>query len=77
VTGLCAAGQGFFCRGSTTGGQAKFVNSMRPDDNKILDNSGFLKPGSAQKRKKQLQQQIKKSRIWLNLTNTQGAFKCY
>jgi hypothetical protein len=47
-----AAGQGFFARGSTTGGQAKFVNSMRPDDNKILDNSGFLKPGSASKTEK-------------------------
>jgi hypothetical protein len=48
----------FFLQGSTTGGQAKFVNSMRLDDNKSLT-IAVLKPGSASKTEKQLQQQIK------------------
>jgi hypothetical protein len=38
-------GKVFFARGSTTGGQAKFVNSMRPDDGKSLTIAVF-KPGS-------------------------------
>ncbi|EIA09751.1 hypothetical protein HJ01_00848 [Flavobacterium frigoris PS1] len=76
VTGNIAAGQSFFARGSTTGGQAKFFNSMRLDGDKILDNSSFLKPGSASKTQKTTTtNKIEKSRIWLNLTNTQGAFK--
>ncbi|SDW02774.1 Ig-like domain-containing protein [Flavobacterium degerlachei] len=76
VTGYIAAGQGFFARGSTTGGQAKFVNSMRLNGDKTLDNSGFLKPASASKTEKTTTtNKIEKSRIWLNLTNTQGAFK--
>ncbi|WP_371539978.1 PA14 domain-containing protein [Flavobacterium sp. Arc3] len=76
VTGYIAAGQSFFARGSTTGGQAKFVNSMRLDGDKILDNSGFLKSVSTSKSEKvTTTTKIEKSRIWLNLTNTQGAFK--
>ncbi|MGO4818372.1 PA14 domain-containing protein [Flavobacterium sp. W22_SRS_FP1] len=76
VTGSIAAGQSFFARGSTIGGQAKFVNSMRLDGDKILDNSVFLKPASASKTEKTTStNKIEKSRIWLNLTNTQGAFK--
>lgn len=76
VTGYIAAGQGFFARGSTTGGQAKFNNSMRLDGDKNLDNSGFLKPASASKTEKTTTtNKIEKNRIWLNLTNTGGAFK--
>jgi hypothetical protein len=44
-------GKVFFARGSTTGGQAKFVNSMRPDDGKSLTIAVF-KPGSASKTEK-------------------------
>jgi hypothetical protein len=74
--GYIAAGQSFFARGSATGGQAKFVNSMRLDGNKILDNSGFLKPVSASKTLPvTATNKIEKNRVWLNLTNTEGAFK--
>jgi hypothetical protein len=41
----------------------------------IVNNSSFLKPASGSKTSKAATTKTEKSRIWLNLTNTQGAFK--
>ncbi|WP_167443835.1 T9SS sorting signal type C domain-containing protein [Flavobacterium cutihirudinis] len=54
------AGQGFFVLG---GGNIKFTNDMRIG----AGNSQFFKTSNTS--------QIEKNRIWLNLTNTKGAFK--
>jgi hypothetical protein len=40
----------------------------------IVNNSSFLKPASGSKTSKAATTKTEKSRIWLNLTNTQGAF---
>lgn len=61
--GKIAAGQSFFARGSGTG-TITFTNSMRIKG----DNSQFFKPAKKTK-------STEKSRLWLNLSNTQGAFK--
>ncbi|WPR72099.1 hypothetical protein SLW70_02880 [Flavobacterium sp. NG2] len=69
--GKIAAGQGFFVT-SKIPGTAIFNNSMRVDgSNNPLDNSQFFKYNTLTKSGKN----IEKNRIWLNLTNTQGAFK--
>ncbi len=69
--GNIVAGQGFFVA-SKSPGNAIFKNSMRLDDtHNTLDNSQFFKTHIQTKSIKNLD----KSRIWLNLTNTQGAFK--
>jgi hypothetical protein len=39
----------------------------------IVNNSSFLKPASGSKTSKAATTKTEKSRIWLNLTNTQGA----
>ncbi|MGA9636960.1 glycine-rich domain-containing protein [Flavobacterium sp.] len=66
-----AAGQGFMATGKASG-NAIFKNSMRLDyQHAPLDNSQFLKPKITSKPNKI----TNKSRIWLNLTNAQGAFK--
>jgi hypothetical protein len=72
-----AAGQSFMAIGSSQGGTARFNNSMRLSKaGDILDNSQFLKPASGSKRSiVTTTNEIVKSRIWLNLSNTQGAFK--
>lgn len=59
--GYIAAGQGFFAR-SKTGQRAVFTNLMRVSGN----NSQFFKSG---------QSEFERHRVWLNFTNTQGAFK--
>ncbi len=64
-TGKIAAGQGFFAT-SIAAGTVTFTNSMRIAGN----NSQFFK-----KRNSKTEKIIEKNRIWLNLTNTQGAFK--
>jgi hypothetical protein len=62
--GYIAAGQSFFVKSKTTQ-NAVFTNSMRVPGN----NSQFFKTGNVNKEK------ATGHRVWLNLTNTQGAFK--
>lgn len=62
--GYIAAGQGFFAI-SKTGGNAVFTNAMRVSSN----NAQFYKSTESNKTA------IERHRVWLNLTNTQGAFK--
>jgi hypothetical protein len=59
--GYIAAGQGFFVVSKTTG-NAVFTNSMRVAAN----NTQFYKTNKSA---------IERHRVWINLTNTQGAFK--
>ncbi|WP_426090451.1 T9SS sorting signal type C domain-containing protein [Flavobacterium sp. DSR3-2] len=73
-TGKIAAGQAFFTSSklSPTGTVIDFNNSMRLDVNgAILNNNQFFKVKSATKKTNTLE----RNRVWLNLTNTQGAFK--
>jgi hypothetical protein len=58
--GYIAAGQAFFAK-ARTGQRGVFTNSMRVPSN----NSQFYKSALV----------VEKHRVWLNLTNTQGAFK--
>jgi len=60
--GYIAAGQGFFAK-SRTGQNPVYTNSMRVANN----NSQFYKSANTTL--------IEKHRVWLNLTNTEGAFK--
>ena len=66
--GKIASGQSFFVTSSNGGGTVVFNNSMRIAGN----NSGFFKSGTIKKLDKIADQ---KNRIWLNLYNSQGAFK--
>jgi hypothetical protein len=71
-TGKIAAGQAFFATSIASGKTAKFKNYMRVGAaGAILDNSQFFKISSNSK----TSNTIEKNRVWLNLTNTQGAFK--
>ena len=63
--GKIGAGQGFFATAKATG-TVTFNNNMRVAGN----NSQFFK-----KRNPKTEKVIEKNRVWLNLTNTQGAFK--
>jgi hypothetical protein len=65
-TGKIAAAQSFMIK-SIGAGTVVFDNSMRV----MGQNTQFFKPGRTNKATKA----IEKHRIWLNLTNTQGAFK--
>jgi hypothetical protein len=69
-TGKIAAGQSFFASSRATG-QAFFKNSMRVGGGITQANSQFFKVKSNLK----IVSSIEKNRVWLNLTNTQGAFK--
>ncbi|WP_155960778.1 glycine-rich domain-containing protein [Flavobacterium daejeonense] len=69
-TGKIAAGQGFFAP-TTKGGAIIFNNSMRLVGDVVIDNSQFFKMTTAAKSAKALE----KNRLWLNLSNAQGAFK--
>jgi hypothetical protein len=77
VTGTIAAGQAFFAPATSGGGIAIFNNSMRlSSSGKILDNTQFLKSAGGAKSAKTIStNKLDKNRIWLNLTNTGGAFK--
>jgi len=66
-TGKIAAGQGFFVYASSAGGKVEFKNGMRVSGN----NTQFYRIISNSKTKNT----IEKNRVWLNLTNKQGAFK--
>ncbi|WP_051892442.1 T9SS sorting signal type C domain-containing protein [Flavobacterium reichenbachii] len=63
--GYIGAGQAFFVK-SKTGSNASFTNSMRVPGN----NSQFYKTENSSNKA-----EIEKHRIWLNLSNTEGAFK--
>lgn len=70
-TGKIAAGQGFMATGFAAG-NAVFNNSMRlGSGGAVLDNTQFFK----QTRTSKTTTKVEKNRIWLNLTNAQGAFK--
>ncbi|MGO4773713.1 T9SS sorting signal type C domain-containing protein [Flavobacterium sp. W22_SRS_FK3] len=64
--GKIAAAQSFFIQ-SVTAGEVKFENGMRI----IEQNSSFFKPVKIAKKNKITE----KTRIWLNLTNDENAFK--
>ncbi|KIA84878.1 delta-60 repeat domain-containing protein [Flavobacterium sp. AED] len=66
--GKIASGQAFFVTSINGGGAVIFNNSMRVAGN----NSSFFKSNAI---KKQNQINVEKDRIWLNLSNSQGAFK--
>ena len=71
-SGKIAAGQGFFATSIATG-TVNFNNAMRLDSSgNSLDNSNFYKTRSP---KSKTTNSFEKHRVWLNLTNTQGAFK--
>ncbi|NNT71776.1 T9SS sorting signal type C domain-containing protein [Flavobacterium sp. IMCC34852] len=68
--GYIASGQGFFIKGFSSG-TATFKNSMRAAGN----NSQFyrLSPNTANNAEAELS--LEKHRYWLDITNTEGAFK--
>ncbi|WP_220764207.1 T9SS sorting signal type C domain-containing protein, partial [Flavobacterium sp. UMI-01] len=76
VNGVIGAGQGFMATG-LSGGSATFTNSMRIGPaGELLNNSFFFKPASNSKTAKTATtSKMEKNRVWLNLSNTQGAFK--
>jgi hypothetical protein len=74
-TGMIAAGQGFFAPASPDGGTVVFNNSMRISGGiSGLNNSQFFKLSNFSKSSATVAP-IDKNRIWLNLTNKEGAFK--
>lgn len=71
-SGKIGAGQSFFATSIAAGQVATFTNDMRLDiSGAKLDNSQFFKNASNSK----AVALTEKNRIWLNLTNAQGAFK--
>ncbi|SHF89224.1 Por secretion system C-terminal sorting domain-containing protein [Flavobacterium fluvii] len=67
-TGKIAAGQAFFTTSKTTGGTVTFNNAMRV----LGNNTQFFRTKNP---KTKTTTDIEKNRVWLNLTNTEGAFK--
>ena len=73
-TGKIGTGQGFFAtsKSTITGAKIVFNNDMRVGVKVISgDNTQFFRT----KNPKAKTAKIEKNRVWLNLTNTQGAFK--
>ena len=71
--GKIASGQAFFAGVKPAGGTVVFNNSMRlSSTGTILDNSQFFKLNNT---KSKATNSIEKNRVWLNLFNSQGAFK--
>ncbi|RTY88114.1 T9SS sorting signal type C domain-containing protein [Flavobacterium sp. RSP15] len=66
--GKIASGQSFFVTSINGGGTAIFNNNMRV----IGQNANFFKSSATNKSKDEA---IEKHRIWLNLSNNEGAFK--
>jgi hypothetical protein len=72
-TGKIAAGQAFFTTSIANGQNAIFNNSMRVSGGLLgINNSQFFKTTNT---KAKTTTTIEKHRIWLNLSNDQGAFK--
>lgn len=75
-SGKIAAAQGFFASSNATiigTNEIVFNNSMRLDNSSnIMDNTQFFKTGNT---KEKTAKAIEKHRVWLNLTNGNGAFK--
>jgi hypothetical protein len=72
-TGFIAAGQSFFTTSTVAGGDVKFTNAMRVNgSDNPLSNSNFYKTKSPINK---TDNTLEKNRVWLNLTNKQGAFK--
>lgn len=72
-TGKIVAGQSFFTTSTTAGGPVIFTNAMRLDGSgNPLNNSNFYKTKNP---KAKTSLPIEKNRVWLNLTNKEGAFK--
>nr|WP_315178377.1 T9SS sorting signal type C domain-containing protein [uncultured Flavobacterium sp.] len=70
--GKIAAGQGFFATGKVAGGDVIFNNSMRISGGALgVNNSQFFRTAKSSK----TTNAIEKHRVWLNLTNSEGAFK--
>lgn len=67
--GKIASAQAFFIAASTGGGIAKFNNKMRL----VGHNNNFYKMNNSQKRNEGTA--IEKHRAWLNIYNSEGAFK--
>lgn len=71
--GKIASGQAFFARVKPGGVTVTFNNNMRlSTTGTVLDNSQFFKLSDA---KSKATSSIEKDRVWLNLFNSQGAFK--
>jgi hypothetical protein len=70
-SGKIAAGQGFFAT-SKAAGNVKFTNVMRIAGGASGNNSQFFKTKNP---KGKTADNVEKNRLWLNLTNTEGAFK--
>ena len=71
--GKIAAGQGFFAT-SIAAGTVNFTNAMRLTGTTMPDGTG-VNQQFFKKRNPKTEKVIEKNRVWLNLTNTQGAFK--
>jgi MBG domain (YGX type) len=71
-SGYIAAGQSFFTTSTSAGGTVDFTNAMRVDGVSPSSNSNFFKTRNF---KTKADTAIEKNRIWLNLTNSKGAFK--
>lgn len=71
--GKIASGQAFFAGIKPAGGIVAYNNSMRLSTaGVILDNSQFFKLNNS---KAEVNSFLEKDRVWLNLYNSQGAFK--
>jgi len=72
--GKIAAGQGFFAT-SIASGNVIFNNSMRLAGSTLADKTGTNQQFFKTKSPAKTASTIEKHRVWLNLSNTQGAFK--
>ena len=79
--GFIASGVAFFAEGIASGGNLIFKNEMRLSSvvtgSTILDNSQVFRTAVSGTKKAKIApaNSIEKNRVWLNLTNAQGAFK--
>ncbi|MBX9808536.1 MAG: T9SS type A sorting domain-containing protein, partial [Flavobacteriaceae bacterium] len=75
-TGKIAAGQAFFTTSKATGGSVTFNNAMRLAGTTLVNKTGvnqqFFKTKTPNTK---TENTIEKNRVWLNLSNNQGAFK--
>jgi hypothetical protein len=74
-TGKIAAGQAFFTTSKTTGGAVTYTNAMRLAGTTLVDKTGINQQFFKTKNNAKTTNAIEKDRIWLNLSNDQGAFK--